>query len=84
MELQPGQIAVRPVNQEGERGSGDLKKMCFSFTGDFIELKECGFLFMVTLVIQLLFLRLKILKKNYFKSPNQPQRGLNLNHNSTI
>ena len=39
---------------------------------------------MVTLVIQLLFLRLKILKKNYFKSPNQPQRGLNLNHNSAI
>ena len=53
-------------------------------SGDFRELKKYGFLFMVTLVIQLLFLRLKILKKNYFKSPNQPQRGLNLNHNSTI
>ena len=33
MELQPGPIAVRPVNQEGKRGSGDLKKMWFSFHG---------------------------------------------------
>ena len=71
MELQPGQIAVRPVNQEGKRGSGDLKKMWFSFHGHTGHSTVIG-------------LRLKILKKNYFKFPNQPQRGLNLNHNSTI